>query len=245
MLLMLAAGCSSEQLPRLGMPKPITQQGERVLSLWQGGWIAAFFVGAIVWGLILWCVVAYRKRGDGVAPQLTYNLPIEILYTFVPFIFVGVFFYFTARDETELDKLSAHPDVTVEVVGFQWSWQFNYLDGPESGAKTIAQVTGSTGERPTLTLPTDRTIRFKLVSPDVIHSFWVPSFLFKRDIIPGRTNEFEVTITKQGTYIGRCAELCGLDHDRMLFDVHVVSPTDYDSFLKNQEAAYSSAGSSS
>lgn len=244
LVLVFAAGCSSDQLPRLGMPDPITTQGERVLSLWQGGWAAALAVGILVWGLIIWCVVAYRKRGDAVARQTRLNLPIEILYTIVPVIFVAVFFYFTARDEIVLDKLTPNPDVTVEVVGFQWSWQFNYLDGAEAGAKTVAQVTGTVAERPVLTLPTDRTVRFKLVSPDVIHSFWVPNFLFKRDVIPGRTNEFEVTVNKEGTYIGRCAELCGLDHDRMLFDVHVVSPAEYDAYLAKAESTFK-AGSSS
>ena len=109
-----------------------------MLLLWQGGWIAALFVGIIVWGLIVWCIVVYRSRGEEHAPpQIALNLPLEILYTIVPIVFVAVFFYFTARDENNEDKLSPNPAVTVEVVGFQWDWQFNYLDRRRQRDETI------------------------------------------------------------------------------------------------------------
>ena len=132
--LLLVAGCSKDDVPRFAMPTPITKEGHQILSLWQGSWIAALFVGCLVWGLIIWCVIAYRKRDESAAPQLAFNLPIEILYTIVPVIFVGVLFYFTARDETSIDKLSPNPDVTVEVVGFQWDWQFNYLSSADDAS---------------------------------------------------------------------------------------------------------------
>jgi cytochrome c oxidase subunit 2 len=250
MILSMAAGCSTDDIPRFAMPKPITEQGHRILTLWQGSWIAAWFVGAVVWGLIIWCVIAYRKRGDGVPPQLTYNGPIEILYTVVPIIFVAFLFYFTARDENQIDKLSAHPDVTVEVVGFQWDWQFNYLSSADDKtAHTVAQITGDNahGNPATLELPAGETVRFKLVSPDVIHAFWVPVFLFKRDVIPGRTNEFEVKIDADQaghTYIGRCTELCGLNHDQMIFYLKVVDPATYKSDLAKMSSQLTSGSSS-
>src|SRR5690606_8038332 len=122
------------------------------------------FVGILVWALIIWCVIAYRKRDESVPRQLTYNLPIEALYTIVPIIFVAVFFFYTARDETYLDKLTPNPDVAVEVVGFQWDWQFNYLDGVGQGAKTVAQTTGDFehGMPATLVVPSGESIRFRL-----------------------------------------------------------------------------------
>jgi cytochrome c oxidase subunit II len=250
-VLLMASGCSKDDVPRFAMPTPITAQGHRILSLWQGSWIAALFVGALVWGLIIWCVIVYRKRDERAAPQLAFNLPIEILYTIVPVIFVSVLFYFTARDETQIDKLSANPAVTVEVVGFQWDWQFNYLSSADDkSATTLAEVTGDNahGSPATLELPAGEPIRFKLVSPDVIHAFWVPAFLFKRDVIPGRTNEFELTIDadKAGnTYKGRCTEFCGLNHDQMIFYVKVVDKATYDADLGKMEATFKSSGSSS
>jgi cytochrome c oxidase subunit 2 len=245
-MLVLATGCSKDDVPRFAMPTPITAEGHRILSLWQGSWIAALFVGVIVWGLIIWCVIVYRKRDESAAPQLAFNLPIEILYTIVPVIFVGVFFYFTARDETAIDKLSPNPDVTVEVVGFQWDWQFNYLSSAnDATATTLASITGDNahGSPATLELPAGESVRFKLVSPDVIHAFWVPAFLFKRDVIPGRTNEFEVHIDadKAGnTYKGRCTEFCGLNHDQMIFHVKLVTPATFNADMVKMEDAFKS-----
>ena len=88
-------------------------------------------------------------------------------------------------------------------------------------------------------LPTDRKIRFELASADVIHSFWVPEFLFKLDVIPGnengRNNVFEVTVNQEGSYVGRCAELCGTYHAYMNFEVRAVSGDDYDAYLAARE----------
>ena len=149
--------------------------------------------------------VAHRRKRDatGLPPQTRYNLPIEVLYTVVPFIAVAVFFYFTARDEDEIMRTSANPDHRITVTGMQWSWQFNYTS--DGGAQT----TGTPGKPPTLVLPEGESVQFRLVSDDVIHSFWVPAFLFKMDVIPGQPNTFEIVPTKQGTFVGKCAELCG------------------------------------
>ena len=76
--------------------------------------------------MILWAVVFHRQRGDKLPPQVRYNMPIEILYTIVPFVLIAVLFYYTAKDENTIDALPANPAVTVNVTGFQWSWQFNY-----------------------------------------------------------------------------------------------------------------------
>ena len=229
LLLAASAGCDN-QFTRLGMPVPITEQGKRVLSLWQGSWIAAFGVGFLVWGLIIWAIIFHRKKSNELPPQVRYNMPIEALYTVVPFIIVAVLFYFTARDETYLDETSGHPDVTVNVTAFQWSWKFDY---PQSGVSVV----GRPGQDPTLVIPKGKKILFNLNSTDVIHSFWVPAFLFKRDVVPGHPNHFEVTTTKTGSYAGRCAELCGVDHSRMLFNVHVVSPSEYQNFIAKNKPA--------
>jgi cytochrome c oxidase subunit II len=220
-LALILTGCSSEELPRLGLPEPITREGAVTLSLWQGSWIAALAVGAVVWGLIIAAPIVYRKRAERLPPQVRYNLPIEVLYTIVPFIIIAVLFFFTARDESDILALRDNPDQTINVVGRQWSWTFNYVDEDVYEA-------GTPGKPPTLYLPQGQRVRFQLTSPDVIHSFWVPPFLFKMDVIPGRQNEFEVTAEKTGRFAGKCAELCGYDHSRMLFYAEVVSPEEFD-----------------
>src|SRR6266567_3334425 len=111
-------GCTNNSFTRLGFPNPITEQGKTTLTLWQGSWIAGLAVGAVVWGLILWAVIFHRKRGDKLGPQARYNMPIEIMYTAVPFVLIAVLFYFTAKDEDYIDKLPAKPAVRVQVPEF-------------------------------------------------------------------------------------------------------------------------------
>lgn len=244
-LLALSATACSAEATRLGMPEPISEQGKRVLTLWQGSWVAAFAVGAVVWGLIIWAVVFHRKRSDDLPPQVRYNLPIEMLYTAVPFVIIAVLFYFTARDQDYLGKTTADPDVVVNVTGFQWSWQFDYMSKDGSGKpQRMFSVVGAPaspdanpGTKPVLVIPVGKTVRFNLHANDVIHSFWVPALLYKLDVMPGYENKFEIKATKTGTYEGRCAELCGVDHSRMLFQLKVVTPDEYQKFLTAHQAA--------
>lgn len=267
LVLATATGCTYKDFPRLGMPTPVTDEAPRILSLWQGSWAAALATGVLVWGLIIWSVIFHRRSRTKVEvpAQTRYNMPIEALYTIVPFIIIAVLFYFTARDESALLKTSKKPDHVVNVVGFQWSWAFNYLENVDGNKSTSAITSpalsavpdkwkktapagadgvydvGTPGERnpqtgnpgPTLWLPKGETVQFVLTSRDVIHSFWVVPFLMKQDVIPGHTNVFEVTPNKEGTFMGKCAELCGVDHSRMLFNVKVVSPERYRAHLKD------------
>ncbi len=240
LVLLGTAGCASDsELGRLGYPEPVTEQGPTLLQFWQGAWIAALAVGALTWGLIFWAIIVYRRRtGEGAPLQTRYNLPIEILYTVAPAIMIGALFVFTAKDQAEIMKLTPDQKNTVEVVGFKWNWGFNYTTDN-------AFETGSPSRVAELWLPVDERTRFQLVSPDVIHSFWVPSFLFKMDVVPGRLNQFELTPNKIGTFEGKCAELCGTYHSDMLFTVHVVSRADYEKHiadLKTNPSAFGGAG---
>jgi cytochrome c oxidase subunit 2 len=216
------------------MPEAATKEGPRILHLWGATWILALFVGGLVVALGAWCMVVYRRRGDAVPAQLRYNVPIEVLYTVVPFVIVAVLFFFTARDQHELNKVTDDVATRVEVTGFQWSWQFDY--GKAEYGDQGVQVIGRPGRYPELVLPVNERVQFKLNSPDVIHSFWVVDFLYKRDVIPGRENVFEVTPNKTGVFRGKCAELCGKDHDRMLFTVRVVEPAEFEAYLAAAKA---------
>ncbi len=233
-------GCASGELRGNAstgwLPPAVTEGGERVTSLWIGAWITLILVGLLVIGLIGWCVVAYRRHKDDteLPVQLRYNIPIEILYTVVPIFMVVVFFYYTARDESALVDTSTPADVTINVVGKQWSWDFNYLEDDVHEVGTQAILTGKPGAEetiPTLYLPVDERVEFVLTTRDVIHSFWVPAFLQKMDMIPGRVNSFQVVPTQVGTFKGKCAELCGAYHSQMLFNVKVVDRAEYDAHI--------------
>ena len=232
-------GCTNDTFTRFGFPNPITDQGKVVVSLWQGSWIAGLLVGSLVWGMILWAAIFHRKRGNRLPEQARYNMPIEIMYTAVPFVMIAVLFYFTAKDENYIDNLPAKPAVTVDVLGFQWSWEFSY---PQYGVINRGNPWDE-GPLPVLEIPTGETVQFNLTSSDVIHAFWVPEFLFKRDVIPGHPNHFTVTATQTGTFIGHCSELCGLYHSRMLFTLKVVTPPQFQAYMAAQQAAQSSSGS--
>ena len=225
---------SSGWLPRGTNGADVTNQTGRITSLWVGTWIAALAVGLIVWGLTIWVMVRYRRRKDdvGLPPQLRYNVPIEMLYTIVPVFMVAVLFYYTARDESALQDNTAKPDITVNVVAKQWSWDFNYVEPNTYSPGVQTEVDPSTGEplnaMPVLYLPQGKRVQFILNSRDVIHSFWVPAFLQKLDVIPGKTNRFQIIPSQAGEFQGKCAELCGAYHSQMLFKVKVVSPAEFD-----------------
>jgi cytochrome c oxidase subunit 2 len=159
----------------------------------------------------------------------------------LPIIMVGVLFYYTNRDTTAVQDTSADADVHVQVIGKQWSWDFNYLDDDAYDTGQHAQDVGSAGtgvlkDQVTLYLPVNERVEFTLDSRDVIHSFWIPAFLYKMDMIPGKTNSFQVTPTQVGDYLGKCAELCGEYHSSMLFNVKVVSREDYDAHIEELKA---------
>ncbi|WP_328995183.1 cytochrome c oxidase subunit II [Kribbella sp. NBC_01245] len=232
--LLLATGCSAEtteQWKRLGLPEGASDRTEYMHSLWMGAWIAALIIGFAVWGLMLYVVVRYRRRNEDAPRQVRYNLPLEALYTLAPFAIIGALFFYTIENGNKIDEMSATPDHTVKVVGFQWQWVFNYDEQVEGESEKGVWETGSFAKPAELWLPVNESVRFDLSSPDVIHSFWVPSFYFKRDIIPGRASSFELTPTKTGTFAGKCAELCGLYHTRMTFNVRVVTRAEYDAHL--------------
>jgi cytochrome c oxidase subunit 2 len=229
------SGCGAS-VKRGFLPQGVTNQSGRITSLWTGSWLAALGVGVLVWGLILWSVVAYRRRKDDVElpEQLRYNVPIEILYTIVPVFMVAVLFFYTARDEAALTDISAKPDVTVNVVAKQWNWDFNYIEAGTYESSTMVAMTGKPGVAatlPALYLPVNKRVEFVLTSRDVIHSFWVPQFLEKMDVVPGKVNRFQIVPTELGTFQGKCAELCGAYHSAMLFQVKVVSVADYQAHM--------------
>ena len=245
----LVLGGCSEEAQRLGMPDQKSTQGEEVLELWQGAWIAALATGFVVWGLIFYCVVAFRRRSDDEIPvQTRYNLPLEIFYTIAPVIMVVVFFNHTVRTQDVVLE-DENPDNIIEVVGQQWQWTFNYGlgEGDESADDDLSDDVfpydeyvweGGTASRiPQIWLPVDETTRFNLHSPDVIHNFGIPSFGMRMDVIPGRVNHYVITPTEIGEYRGACYELCGVYHSRMLFEVKVVSREDYEDHLADLEAA--------
>lgn len=236
LLLLALTSCSQDtedQWKRLGLPDAASDRAPYMKDLWIGSWIAAGITGVFVWGLIAWVVVRYRRRSeDELPPQVRYNLPIEVLYTIAPVIVVAVLFFFTIEKQNKILEEVDNPDHQVLVTAQQWSWTFSYLGEDATDGEDVYE-SGNAAVLPELWLVKDQTVEFTLHSPDVIHDFWVPSFYFKRDVVPGRDTTFSLTPTKTGVFEGRCAELCGVQHSRMLFEVHVVSQDEFDAHVQD------------
>ncbi|MEZ3160854.1 cytochrome c oxidase subunit II [Microbacterium sp. BWT-B31] len=226
-----------------------TNHTAMVSGLWVNSWIVLLAVGVITWGLMAWAAIAYRRRKgqSGLPVQLRYNMPIEIFYTIVPLILVVGFFAFTARDQTTLETQTENPDVSITAIGKQWSWDFQYNGEDEDNADAVwtmgiqaqPQPNGDIDqdELPTLYLPVGKTVKIKLQTRDVVHSFWIIDFLYKKDMVPARDNYWSFTPEREGTYAGKCAELCGEYHSMMLFNVKVVSEAEYEDYLESLREA--------
>jgi len=247
LLSVVLAGCTQEQLQGWLPTEPgTTNNVDRVIGLWVTSWIVLLVVGVITWGLTIWAIVVYRRRKGqtGLPVQLRYNMPIEIFYTIVPLILVLGFFAFTARDQSAIEAKYDSPDVKIQVFGKQWAWDFNYVDenvySPGiQGQEDPDDANGSLveSEIPVLYLPVGKKVEIELQSRDVIHSFWVIDFLYKKDMLPGKTNYMYVTPEREGTFSGKCAELCGEYHSMMLFNVKVVSQQEYDDYIQSLKDA--------
>ena len=214
-LALAAAGCA---------PQSVTEQGRAVYNLYNLFLYIAAVVFVVVSGLVLWSVVRYRRRDDELPKQTHGNNRLELLWTLIPTVIVLVLFAFTLVAQNKVLDKSGQADVNVTVTAFQWSWRFTY-EG------TGAEVLGSPGTIPELVVPVGQTIRVKLVSADVVHSFYVPQTLFKRQAIPGVTNQFDLTFEKAGLYHGQCTQFCGLQHTDMVFRVRVVTQGEYQNWL--------------
>lgn len=244
---LLLTGCSEQaKVGWLPTKRGVTDNADTIMDLWIGSWVAALAVGLVTWGLMLWCIIAYRRRKyeTGYPRQVSYHAPLEIFYTIIPVILIVSLFSFSDRAEREITApKSETADVTVEIYGKQWAWDFNYLNENVyfSGVQARLSTTGEEGVEetlPTLYLPVNSTVDLQLKSRDVIHSFWVPAFLEKRDTIPGMTNHMYFTTgSEPATYAGKCAELCGEYHSEMLFNVKVVTQEEYDRYVDSLKKA--------
>jgi cytochrome c oxidase subunit II len=192
----------------------------------------------VVVGGILWCVFRYRvKPGSTRRPeQFQYHIPIELTYTIVPLIIVAIVFGFAYNAENHVNKVSANPDVSITVQGFQWGWRFIYPNGhAELGTVSNELDINSEANLPVLYMPAGRTVQLHLVSLDVIHTFYVPEFLFQRDMIPGINNVVDFNVIKPGTYNGQCNNICGEYHAYMRFLVDVMPGPQYDAWYAKQK----------
>ena len=283
------------QTMNFGFPEGITPEGIAIREFWTLTVITSLIVGFFVWGLIFWSMAFHRKKkGDEEFPRQTgYNVPLELVYTAVPFVIISVLFYFTVLTQNKALHLAPEDQVgvKVDVTAYQWNWKFGYNRVNDVGGVTIEDGTnheaqraaeeagvlsdeqrealghdgepaaggpihgrlaedksflyynnietvGTSEEVPVLVVPTDTRIEFRLASADVVHSFWIPEFIYKLDVMPHpgsnqQLSMFQVErIEREGAFVGRCAEMCGTYHAMMNFELRAVSPEDFVRYIE-------------
>ena len=209
----------------------VTSGGRSAAGLYDIFMMIAAGVFVIVASLIGWSIVRYRKRPDDEAlpEQFRENLKLEILWFAIPQLLVIGLFVGSVITLDDVDGEAEDPAVTVEVEAFQWGWRFTY-----EGTDVVVE---SLPEQPAeIVVPVDKQIVFSLTSEDVIHSFYVPAFFQKRDVVPGHTNRLDVMVEEPGSYTARCAEFCGLMHDRMDVTIRATGQADYEAWLADAGA---------
>jgi cytochrome c oxidase subunit II len=226
-------------------PPAKSVEGAEIRSLYDIVFVIAAVIFFIVEGLIVWTVIRYRRKpGDNVLPPQTHgNNLAEITWTLIPTLIVLFLFVISWQTLNSVEAVSPKPDLAVRAVARQFSWSFEYLPADAKvDTKAVFAITQQEGPDGGLFVPAGKTIHMYLESPDVIHAFYVPQFLFKRDVIPGVHNQFDLDIpaTDAGeTYRGQCAELCGIGHRTMVLDVHVLAPAEFQAWYDKQVAAAS------
>jgi cytochrome c oxidase subunit 2 len=231
---LVLSGC---QVPSFGAYEGSTTQGKDAFQLWQGFFIAGAAIFLLVFVLIVWAVIRYRRKSDAIPSQFQYHTVFEVFYTIVPVVIVLVLFGFTFFNENAVDAVSpAGNPVTVNVTAFQWGWEFQY-------PKYDVKILGIETQNPEMVVPANQTVHVFLRSVDVIHGFYVPEFNFSRYAMPGVTNQFDLNITHTGTFRGQCTQFCGLYHSVMLFRVKAVTPSQFKSWVQQQQSTPNTSGS--
>jgi len=208
-------------------PAAVTEEGLLIENLYVFVFVIAAVVFVLVEGLIIWSVIRYRRKPtDTTLPAQTHgNLVLEIIWTAIPLVTVVGLFFASSQVLGVVDARKPEDvSVKVEVVGYQWQWKFAY---PDAGF----EIYGTAQNYPELVVPIDERVEVTLVAQDVNHGFYIPEFLFQRDLVPGKVNHFEFTPNKLGTFAGQCSAFCGLLHHAMRFSVKVVTPEEYESWI--------------
>ena len=242
------------------MPRGVTEMSRKIYDLHMTIFWVCVAIGVVVFGVMIWSLIAYRKSRGAVADvTLVHNTKVEFIWTIVPVFILIAMAVPAARVLVEIED-TTKTELTIKVTGFQWGWQYDYLDDGVSYYSHLDRKSNAARELLSgidpnsvdhyllnvdnpLVVPVATKVRLLVTAADVIHSWWVPAFGVKKDAIPGFVNEawFRVDADKPGLYRGQCAELCGRDHGFMPIVVDVRSKADFAAWLKDKAAAQKQA----
>jgi cytochrome c oxidase subunit 2 len=208
------------------LPTPATAEGRSIADLYTGFMVVASIVATVVIVPAVIAIVRGRRRpaDAGEPKQHRGSIALEVAWTAAPAVVVVGLFIATFLVLLRVDATDAPASTEIEVTGFRWGWTFRY-------PVEDVVVEGRTPDGPEVAVPVGEPVTIRLTSADVIHSFYVPLFLFKRDANPGRETTFQFTVEHEGTYGGQCAEFCGVYHARMPFTVLAMGRPAYEAWI--------------
>jgi cytochrome c oxidase subunit 2 len=219
------------------LPDPVTEQGVRVNNLYIATLIISGIVYFVVTAGIVWAIFRYkRKSADEFPEQIHGSSLLEVTWTVIPIIILVALFIPALVLVIDLKTPPADGDVDIEVeaIGHQWWWEFVYPDEGVRVQQTPPNYEDLTP--PALVVPVGQTVRIRVRSTDVIHSFYAPHTLYKIQAIPGNVNQMHFKVEKEGVYYGQCYQFCGLRHSDMLFVLDARSQDDFDDWLTEEKA---------
>lgn len=234
LIVVLVAATMVASFTVMQFPDHVTEEADDINSLYAITLALATFVFLAVEALIIWVCFRFRRRSDTDPAQVHGNNRLEFGWTAIPVMIIVVLFILSAPLVIDLRESEADAaDLTVNVTGRQWFWEYEY---PDEGV-TIQEIPDyENPDPPALVVPVDQLVVLNITSSDVVHSFYVPDFLYKIQAIPGQINEMHFTAEEIGSYTGQCAQFCGLNHAQMLLRIDVVSQEDYDAWVEEQQA---------
>ena len=239
----------------LNMRVGVTDLSKKIYDLHMLIFWVCVAIGVFVFGWMLYSIVSFRKS-NGAVPDTTlvHSTKAEIIWTVVPILILIALAVPAARVLIDIED-TRNTELTLKVTGYQWKWQYEYLDQNIGFFSTLAAASNEarqleSGVDPrsvpnylldvdnVVVVPVETKVRILLTAQDVIHAWWVPDFGMKKDAIPGFINEmwFRVDAGKTGIYRGQCVELCGRDHGFMPIVVKVVSKQDFAAWVKQKQA---------
>lgn len=205
------------------MPREVNSTRRDFDDLWPLYLWIGVAVAALIFAVVFFVLVRYRARPGRVPSLRSEHNALEVGVAVLILAVVAILVFRTFRTEAKEDHVGGAP-LRIDVTAFQWGWRFTY---PGKGVTIV----GNSNAPPTFAVPGDRPVRFALTSADVIHAFWIPGERFKRDAIPGKTNEFVLDLEREGREEGLCSEFCGLRHSGMRFWVWVLSDRSFEGWL--------------
>ncbi len=230
----------------LNLQRPVTEIARVQFDLHMLITYIVTVIGIIVFGVMFYSIAKFRKSKGAQPAKFSHSTKAEVLWTVIPtLILIGM-----AVPSTKallLMEDTTDSDMVLKVTGYQWGWQYDYMEEDVSFFSKLAtpqsQITGTEakGENYLLevnnhvVLPVGKKVRLLLTAKDVIHAWWVPQLGGKKDAIPGFINEMWIRADETGTYRGQCAELCGKDHGYMPIVVDVVEEAEYKAWIESQK----------